>query len=183
MIKVTNLIVTSLVVSLFSFCLMTCDLGGDVDFTQELMLQGEPWIGITEMNEAAELLGAIDSDDWCYSNNIPSAKTAKKGVVPAGFYISAAYPNPTNGVTNISYGLPQESYVTVKIYKSNMGSISSIRTLLTDGYSHAGYHSLSWDCRDDNGHKVMPGIYRCFITVSSNEYSYYDCHGDIQVID
>ena len=103
-------------------------------------------------------------------------------MIPQEYYISAAYPNPTNGVTTISYGLPQESYVTVKIFKSNMGSISLVRTLV-NSTQDSGYRSAQWDGQDDDGHKVMPGIYRCFITININEYTYFECHGDIQIID
>ena len=35
--KIINPIVTFLVASFFSLCLMTCDLGGDVDFEQGSM--------------------------------------------------------------------------------------------------------------------------------------------------
>ena len=179
--KIINPIVTFLVASFFSLCLMTCDLGGDVDFEQDSMQKIGTFAGITETNETGESIGAVDSDDWCYSNNLSSGKTAKSSPNFPEFYtFSPAYPNPTPGGTSISYGLPEQSYLTIKIYKSNMGSISIVRTLV-EGVHNIGQHSVYWDCRSDDGHKVTPGIYRCVITINVNEYTYFECYGDIQI--
>ena len=180
--KIINPIVTFLVASFFSLCLMTCDLGGDVDFEQGSMQKLGTFSRITETNEIGESIGAVDSDDWGCSNNLSSGKTTKGGpLLPEGFVIYAAYPNPTNGVTTIRYDLPEESHVTIKIYKSNMGSVSLVRTLANYSTQSAGFRAIQWDGQNDNGHKVMPGIYRCVMTININEYTYFECYGDIQI--
>ena len=73
------------------------------------------------------------------------------------------------------------NYFFIKIFKSNMGSISLVRTLVNYSTQSAGFRAIQWDGQNDNGHKVMPGIYRCVMTININEYTYFECYGDIQI--
>ncbi len=64
-------------------------------------------------------------------------------------------PNPFNPSTEISYFLPNESYVTLNIYNT-LGR--EVRTL-TEGHYPAGMHSVTWDGRDSQGNVLASGIY------------------------
>ncbi len=75
--------------------------------------------------------------------------------VPAEFKLHQNYPNPFNPVTTIRYDIPADSDVTLKIY-SVLGE--EVRTLVSDNQS-AGFHSVQWDGRDNNGNKLASGIY------------------------
>lgn len=61
--------------------------------------------------------------------------------VPAGFELSQNYPNPFNPSTNISFSLPQASYVTITVY-TVMGQ--RVGTISSEMFA-AGQHTVSWD--------------------------------------
>jgi hypothetical protein len=72
------------------------------------------------------------------------------------------YPNPFNPITTISFSLPAEMYVSLKIYNSIGKEISTI----VSGYLSSGSHKFRWD-----GSNLSSGIYfyrlnygRTFIT-------------------
>ncbi len=65
------------------------------------------------------------------------------------------YPNPFNPTTTIKYQLPQNDDVTLTIYNI-LGQ--KVRNLV-DRRMEAGYPSIEWDSRDDNGKQVSSGIY------------------------
>jgi hypothetical protein len=84
--------------------------------------------------------------------------------IPSTFYISQNYPNPFNPSTTISYGLPSDSNVKIKIYNL-LGQ--SVR-LLVDEHQTAGYKAVVWDGHDHSGSKVSSGVY--FYTIDAGNY-------------
>ena len=75
--------------------------------------------------------------------------------MPEKFSLEQNYPNPFNPETEIRFQLPEASQVTVKIFNT-LGQ--EIRTL-TDIHYEAGFHSVRWDGKDNNGNAVSSGIY------------------------
>ncbi|MBK7378827.1 MAG: matrixin family metalloprotease [Ignavibacteriales bacterium] len=75
--------------------------------------------------------------------------------LPKEYDLLGNYPNPFNPNTNISYALPFESEVEIKIFDI-MGR--EIKTFNLNGAS-AGYHSILWDGLNNNGNQVSSGIY------------------------
>lgn len=75
--------------------------------------------------------------------------------VPDNFSLYQNYPNPFNPITTIKYQLPEESYVSLKIYNI-LGQ--EIKTLM-EGVQKAGYNTISWDSKNNLGVKVSSGIY------------------------
>ena len=61
--------------------------------------------------------------------------------VPDTFVIERAYPNPFNPVTTLSFALPIESEVSLKVYSMQGREVIS----LINGNMDAGYHSVVWD--------------------------------------
>lgn len=74
------------------------------------------------------------------------------------------FPNPAKDHTTLRFQLNNESYVRLCVYNGN-GKI--IRTLYQDNLS-TGNHSIIWDCINDSGCKVTPGIY--IITLRFNHF-------------
>lgn len=70
--------------------------------------------------------------------------------VPLNFELSNNYPNPFNPVTTISYTVPEEGYVVLKIYNS-LGKL--IDTLVEEDKSKGNY-SVEW-----NANKYASGVY------------------------
>ncbi len=75
--------------------------------------------------------------------------------IPIEFSLEQNYPNPFNPTTRISYSLPQNSFVTLKIYDM-LGR--EVRTLVNQNIN-AGKISVDWNGDDNFGMKVSSGAY------------------------
>lgn len=78
-----------------------------------------------------------------------------EALLPTKFELGQSYPNPANRELTIRYALPQEARVSIKVYNV-AGQL--IRTLVSCPMA-AGYHSVRWDGKTDNGHSAGPGVY------------------------
>jgi len=67
------------------------------------------------------------------------------------------YPNPFNPSTVISYQIPEDDFVTIKVY--NLEG-REIKTLVHER-KEAGYYNLQFD-----GNKLSSGIYICVMMTS-----------------
>lgn len=70
--------------------------------------------------------------------------------VPVALMLGQNYPNPFNPTTNITFALPNESHVTLKVYNSLGQEVST----LVEGNMGAGTHNLVWD-----GSRLASGVY------------------------
>jgi hypothetical protein len=73
------------------------------------------------------------------------------------FKLSQNYPNPFNPETQISFDLPKTTKVSLAVYNV---SGQKVRTLL-DTNLPAGWYTVRWDGKDDEGKSVASGIYLC----------------------
>lgn len=81
-------------------------------------------------------------EDWLSS--------ADDAVVPVRITLSQNYPNPFNPVTTITYGLPENGFVSLKVFDLLGREV----VVLSDGYRSAGVHQVSWDAEG-----MASGIY------------------------
>lgn len=80
--------------------------------------------------------------------------------VPEQFKLSQNYPNPFNPVTRISYSVPKNVYVTLKVYNIIGKEVAT----LIDRFETAGEHSFTYDAAN------MPsGAY--FYTLKAGDYT------------
>ncbi|MBK6911769.1 MAG: T9SS type A sorting domain-containing protein [bacterium] len=86
----------------------------------------------------------------------PSAATG----LPTDFALHAAYPNPFNPSTSISFSLPASSHVTLQIFDVNGRGIAT----LVDGALNAGTHSVTFDAAN-----LASGIY--FARINAGSFS------------
>ncbi|MBN2381112.1 PQQ-binding-like beta-propeller repeat protein [candidate division WOR-3 bacterium] len=79
--------------------------------------------------------------------------------VPTHFFLEDIKPNPvsSNSMISVSYGLPKATDVQIAVYDIGGRLVKA----LVEGQMPAGFHEVSWDCNDINGHKVPAGIYFC----------------------
>jgi hypothetical protein len=76
-------------------------------------------------------------------------------VLPTSFTLSQNVPNPFGRGTTISYTLPVKSSVDLSVYDITGREVAS----LLEGEMDAGYHTLSWDGKDNSGNSVSAGVY------------------------
>ena len=76
-------------------------------------------------------------------------------VLPKVFALHQNYPNPFNPITTIKYDLPKEAHVKIMIFDV-MGR--TVRTLV-NANQPAGYKSIQWNAKDNNGRLVSSGYY------------------------
>lgn len=76
-------------------------------------------------------------------------------ILPSAYSLEQNYPNPFNPETIISYSLPKQSRVQIKIYDITGNEIRS----LIDEEKSAGRHNILWDSRNNFGQRVASGIY------------------------
>lgn len=85
----------------------------------------------------------------------PVSVETEDPIMPEEFIVHQNYPNPFNPMTKIRFQLPEDSHIVVRIFNT-LGQ--EIRTLANAPYK-AGYHSVRWDGKDNNGNPVSSGIY------------------------
>ena len=107
-------------------------------------------------------------DNGLYSNWSPSIGNGTPGAQnsnylgdiqhntsPEEFRLYQNYPNPFNPQTTIMYYLPQKSEISLIIYDAIGREVRSLES----GVKNSGYHTLSWDSKDNYGKSVSTGIY------------------------
>jgi len=83
-------------------------------------------------------------------NGFTALDVAAETAIPENFYLSQNYPNPFNAVTRLTYGLPVDSHVNIKVYDV-AGRL--VETLI-DKKQSAGHHLALWDAR-----RATAGVY------------------------
>jgi hypothetical protein len=70
--------------------------------------------------------------------------------------LRGSYPNPFNPWTTIEYSLERDANVTLVIFDV---AGRKVRTLLSGAKTEAGIHKVNWDGTNDNGMKLVSGVY------------------------
>ncbi len=102
-----------------------------------------------------KLVPRIDDDFVNYVVDVED----QNNPVPGSFVVNQNYPNPFNPTTVISYSIPNEAFVTVKIYNV-LGQETA--TLINDVQS-AGVHKINFDAS-----KLASGVY--FYSVKADNH-------------
>jgi hypothetical protein len=77
-------------------------------------------------------------------------------VTPDDYQLEQNYPNPFNPSTNITFSLPLDKKISLRIYNS-LGQ--EVRTLINEATYPEGTHTVQWDATDDRGNPVASGVY------------------------
>ena len=91
-----------------------------------------------------------------------SRKSSENSVITA-FDLKQNYPNPFNPVTKISYSIPEQSFVTLKVYDLLGREVAG----LVSGTQNAGSYAKQFD-----GSKLASGIYIYKLTAVSRSQKY-----------
>ena len=91
-----------------------------------------------------------------YTNITPSVLSIKdKESVPADYKLYQNYPNPFNPSTHVRFSVPDDEYVTIKIYDI----IGNEVTTLYSAPARPGTYDLNWNGRNADGEMVSSGTY------------------------
>jgi len=91
--------------------------------------------------------------------------------IPYFFKVSQNHPNPFTNKTEISYELPAITHITISVYNL-VGQL--VRTL-EDSYKKAGYYTITWDGKNEDGIRLKNGIYFCNVkAIIKNEENLVD---------
>jgi hypothetical protein len=99
-----------------------------------------------------------------YGNQI-AAKIVNGASIPEKFELGQNFPNPFNPTTTISFGLPTEGKVRLKIFNIR-GQL--VKTLV-DEIRQPGYHRAEWNGTDGSGTRVASGVY--FYRLKFDDYT------------
>ena len=100
--------------------------------------------------------GATSSYTLTVSGGLAAVNEApEKQDTPLVFALNQNHPNPFNPMTKISFDLPRESRVMLRIFDAR-GRL--VRTLIDEAMG-AGNKSVIWNGTDDNGARVHSGMY------------------------
>ncbi len=100
------------------------------------------WTGETDvLFKVTDLEGESDSNIVKVTVIGPSSIHEKDQLVPEKFCLEQNYPNPFNPQTNISFGLPRPSEVTIDIFNLR----GELVTTILKSRKEAGYHTVVWD--------------------------------------
>lgn len=86
---------------------------------------------------------------------LSTGPTVVAETVPVNFAITGNYPNPFNPSTTISFSLTETGRASLAVYNVTGQKVRE----LVSGTLPAGWHSVVWDGRDQNGKPVSSGIY------------------------
>ncbi len=86
---------------------------------------------------------------------LPDLDENDSGDVPQAYTLFQNFPNPFNPETEISYDMPEDNHVWLRIYNL-LGQ--PVRTLV-DEHQKASHYVVRWDGMDDNGTDLASGIY------------------------
>jgi hypothetical protein len=90
----------------------------------------------------------------------PMVCSVTPNAVPGEYALEQNYPNPFNPSTDISYAIPAETHVTLKVYNLLGQEIVS----LVDEVKEAGQHTVSWNAADQ-----ASGVY--FYSLQTDDFS------------
>jgi len=76
-------------------------------------------------------------------------------LAPESLLLENNYPNPFNPTTQIRFGLPTTSKVRLMILNQRGQTVR----VIVDGEKPAGWHTVTWDGKNESGHEVASGIY------------------------
>jgi len=92
-----------------------------------------------------------------YATNIHNGINSIAGneEIPTAYTLAQNYPNPFNPVTAITYRIPQQSKVTLRVFDVRGTEIAS----LVEDIQPAGDYSVEWNGTDSFGNPLSSGVY------------------------
>ncbi|MFQ5824745.1 MAG: carboxypeptidase regulatory-like domain-containing protein [bacterium] len=100
-------------------------------------------------------IGNVEVNFILDSETVTGVKNRSNSTLPKSIELYGNYPNPFNPETRISFGLPSEMRVQLRIFNLLGQEIAQ----LFDGVLGGGVHHLTWDGRNQFGQSMPSGVY------------------------
>ena len=105
----------------------------------------------------------IQSDD-----SLPGGEQSQGNVnLPKLLTLTQPFPNPARTRLNISYALPRQTRVSVKLYDI----AGKLVTTFANNDQKPGYYHINWNRTDARGRSVPAGVYFCTMTAEGQRFS------------
>ena len=98
---------------------------------------------------------SLDTNNCEYLISEQQLTLSKNINIPKKFTLHQNYPNPFNPVTNLSYDLPKDLFVSITIYDM----LGNVVNNLVNANQSSGYKSVQWNATDNLGQPVSAGVY------------------------
>ena len=106
-------------------------------------------------------ISGYSNEDFIYGYKINKTNTAeeeKNYELPKEFLLSQNYPNPFNPSTSISYSIPKDEHVSIRVFNALGKEVAN----LVNGFKHQGQYSVQF-----HGSDLSSGIYYYEIRTNS----------------
>ncbi|MCC6475814.1 carboxypeptidase-like regulatory domain-containing protein, partial [bacterium] len=154
----------------------SCDWSYDITISEGSWLSVSPASGIVAPDGSQQITLTFDASDLpvgFYSCELHITHNGASGMIlipvtldlasaadpsqnlPTEFALRGNYPNPFNAQTTISFDLPVASSVNVAVHNLLGQEIA----VLQRGVLQAGYHTLNWTAKANNGASLPTGLY------------------------
>ncbi|OQY28466.1 MAG: hypothetical protein B6244_06860 [Candidatus Cloacimonetes bacterium 4572_55] len=87
---------------------------------------------------------------------------------PENIALHPAFPNPFFDQTEISFDIPENAYVTLRVYNT-LGQ--RVRTLFSNRSAPGGFYQVHWDGSGDTQNRLASGVYFLRLDVDGSAYS------------
>ncbi|MFQ6617064.1 MAG: FlgD immunoglobulin-like domain containing protein [Fidelibacterota bacterium] len=130
------------------------------NFNKDTITKISPDLSVEQIYKVNQ--GPIDLAIW--EGGEPSEAFSEKIYTLKGYKLNQNYPNPFNDETLISFYLPEESKISLKIYNLS-GKL--VKTIVPGDFKSPGNYTVTWNGTSDAGVKVSSGIY--FVQLAAPE--------------
>jgi hypothetical protein len=102
-------------------------------------------------------IGVVDNTGAAsgYSLAVQASPTDAPPMLPQRWALHPNQPNPFNPTTVLRFDLVQPAHVRLVIYDA----AGHVVARLVDGARPEGFHTVTWNGRDQTGHEVGSGVY------------------------
>jgi hypothetical protein len=101
------------------------------------------------------LVAPVDFDNISTTGITDGKGNGSGTAIPKSFALGQNYPNPFNPSTSITYRIPEQAHVAIRIHNVR----GQVVRKLVDDRKEAGTYTIHWNGRDNMGRKVSSGIY------------------------
>jgi len=122
-------------------------------------------LALSASNSDIMYVGTYGRGVWKAQGLLTSVEsTQPANIIPEEYKLNYAYPNPFNTSIMITYSMPEESIVSLKIVNIQGQLVKRLKSSL----HLPGKHHAQWDGLNESGVSVASGIY--FIVLQAGEY-------------